>query len=127
MIRNVFNSTLKEAHTESPESSEPIRITGLAGDFVSVRLVYVVDRHRDEAEASINDGPVTAPPSTGRGPWCDFVLQENPPMSEGERPIAGDAARYGGTIVQSPATTVSTGLPILRLFMPDEINKETVS
>lgn len=109
-------------YTESPESSEPIRITGLAGDFVSVRLVYVVDFGTEiEAEASINDGLVTASiPPQEEGSLVRFrLIGESSEGVEGTWPIAGDGMQYGGTIVQSPVT-VSTGLPILRLFMPDE-------
>ena len=85
-------------------------------------LVYVVDFGTEiEAEASINDGLVTASiPPQEEGSLVRFrLIGESSEGVEGTWPIAGDGMQYGGTIVQSPVT-VSTGLPILRLFMPDE-------
>ena len=111
------------SYTVHPEKSDPIRITGAAGDFVSVRLVYVVDFGTEvEVEAAISNGLVTAliPPQE-EGSLVRFrLVGESSEGVEGTWPIAGDGMRYHGTVVQSDLSG-SNKLPILRLFMPDEI------
>ena len=89
--------------TESPGSSEPTRITGLAGDFVSVRLVYVVDFGTEiEAEASINDGLVTASIPPQEEDLVRFrLIGKSSEGVEGTWPIVGDGMRYGGTVAKA--------------------------